>query len=165
MSELPVRPLRGHSKLVLLGFLCGTYAVASISTVITVPSISTWYATLAKPSFNPPNQVFGPVWTLLYTLMAIAAWLVWRHPDSKLRRAGLIWFGIQLFFNFAWSFLFFRSHQAILAFGDILLLALAIAISMSYFFRVSKAAGWMMVPYLAWVSFASVLNFAIWQMN
>lgn len=149
----------------MAGFLAATFVVAGVSSAFTVPAIPTWYAGLAKPSFNPPNQVFGPVWTLLYTLMAIAAWLVRKRPDSRLRRAGLIWFGIQLAVNFLWSIVFFRFHQIGLAMAEIVLLWVAVAGTMLLFFRVSKPAGWMFLPYLAWVSFASVLNFAIWRLN
>ncbi len=158
-------PSRPYSAVALAAFLAATFLVAGVSSVFTVTAIPTWYAALAKPSFNPPNQVFGPVWTLLYALMAIAAWLVWKQPDSKLRRAGLIWFGIQLALNFLWSFVFFRYHQLGLAMVEIAFLWLAVAGTTAIFFRTSKAAGWMFVPYLAWVSFASVLNFAIWRLN
>ncbi len=142
-----------------------TFLVAGVSSVLTVPSIPTWYAALAKPRFNPPDQVFGPVWTVLYALMAIAAWLAWKRPDSPLRTTALVSFGLQLALNFAWSLLFFRDHRIGLALVEIFVLWLAIAVTMSVFFRLSRAAGWMFVPYLAWVSFASVLNFAIWRLN
>jgi benzodiazapine receptor len=156
---------RPRGILALLAFLAATYLVAAVSSVFTVGSIPTWYAALAKPGFNPPNQLFGPVWTLLYTLMAIAAWLIWKRPGSPLRRAGLVWFGSQLTVNFFWSFIFFRFHQIGLAFAEILLLWLAILVTMAIFFRLSKTAGWMFAPYLAWVTFASVLNFEIWRLN
>ncbi len=157
--------LRKNSGLALAGFLAATFLVAGISTLLTTPSIPTWYAALAKPSFNPPNQIFGPVWALLYALMALAAWLVWKRRDSELRKAALLAFGTQLFLNFCWSALFFGAHQVGLAALEILLLWLAIAVTMACFFALSKAAGWMLVPYLAWVSFASVLNIAIWRLN
>lgn len=156
---------RRYSVLALAGFLAATFLVAGVSTTFTISAIPTWYASLAKPSFNPPDAVFGPVWTLLYTLMAIAAWLIWKRPDSLLRRAGLRMFGLQLALNFIWSLLFFRYHSIGVAFEEVLLLWLAILVTTGIFFRVSKAAGWMFVPYLGWVSFASVLNFAIWRLN
>lgn len=156
---------RKHSAIALAAFLGLTYLVASVSSVFTIASIQTWYPVLAKPSFNPPNQVFGPVWTALYTLMALAAWLVWRRPDSPLRRAGLVWFGAQLAANFLWSFVFFSAHRIGLALIEIALLWVGILGTMILFFRLSKAAGWMFAPYLAWVSFAGVLNFAIWRLN
>jgi len=156
---------RNHGGVALAAFIGLTYLVAAVSSIFTVTAIPTWYAALAKPFFNPPNQVFGPVWTVLYTLMAVAAWLVWRRPDSPLRRTGLLWFGIQLGLNFIWSFVFFSAHQIGLAVIEIVLLWIAIAGTMVIFFRLSKPAGWMFVPYLAWVTFASVLNFAIWRLN
>ncbi len=157
----------------LFVFLAATYLVAGVSSALTVSEISTWYPTLAKPSFNPPNWIFGPVWTLLYTLMAIAAWLVWRLPDSQLRQGGgfsvrrlaLFWFGIQLAINFLWSVIFFRYHRIGIALVEVVFLWLAIAGTTALFFRLSKSAAWLFVPYLAWVSFASVLNFAIWRLN
>jgi len=165
MRAVPIRMpfTRAHGKRALAGFLAVTFLVAGVSTVLTVPSITTWYAGLAKPGFNPPDQLFGPVWTVLYALMAIAAWLIWKRPDSPRRRTALVWFGIQLALNFGWSLLFFRDHQIGAALVEILLLWLAIALTMALFFRLSRAAGWVFVPYLAWVSFASVLNIAIWR--
>jgi len=167
MGAVPIQTpfVRTHSKAALACFLAATFLVAGVSSLFTVSAIPTWYAALNKPSFNPPNQIFGPVWTVLYALMAIAAWLVWRLPDSKLRRAGLLWFGIQLGLNFIWSFVFFSSHQIGLAVIEIALLWIGILGTMLIFFRLSKVAGWMLVPYLGWVSFASLLNFAIWRMN
>jgi translocator protein len=167
MSRLAVQPPNPgkRSKVALVGFLAATYLVAIVSTVFTAPAIATWYATLAKPGFNPPNQLFGPVWTLLYTLMAIAAWRVWKRPACALRTRAIGLFRLQLVLNFAWSIIFFHQHQLGLAFGEILLLWLAILLTMLFFFRLARPAGWMMVPYLAWVSFASVLNFAIWRLN
>jgi benzodiazapine receptor len=156
---------RSYSAAALAGFLGATFLVAGVSSAITISAIPTWYATLAKPTFNPPNSIFGPVWTVLYALMAIAAWLVWRQPDSTLRRAGLIWFGIQLVVNFLWSMIFFHFHHIGLAMLEIGFLWLLVAGTTAIFFRVSKPAGWMFVPYLAWVSFASLLNFSIWRMN
>jgi len=159
----------------LAGFLAATFLVAGISTTFTVSAIPTWYATLAKPSFNPPNSIFGPVWTLLYALMAVAAWLVWRLPDVPFRRGvpgvlgkrrvALFWFGIQLIANFLWSFVFFGHRQLGLSVVEIAFLWVAVAVTMLLFFRLRQAAGWLFVPYLAWVSFASVLNFAIWRLN
>lgn len=167
MRAVPIQMpyTRPHGTLALAGFLGATFLVAAVSTLYTVPAIPTWYAALTKPRFNPPNQVFGPVWTALYALMAIAAWLVWKRPDSWFRQVGLLWFGIQLALNFAWSLVFFLGHRIGMAFLEILLLWLAIAATMVFFFRTSKVAGWMFAPYLAWVSFASVLNLAIWVKN
>ncbi len=164
-TSIPPPLSRKNGAIALVAFLGATYLVAVVSSIFTIASIPTWYAALAKPSFNPPNQVFGPVWTVLYTLMAVAAWLVWRRPGSPLRRAGLVWFGVQLGANFLWSFVFFSAHQIGLALIEIALLWVGILGTMMIFFRLSKAAGWMFAPYLAGVSFAGVLNFAIWRLN
>jgi tryptophan-rich sensory protein len=151
--------------LVLAGFLAATFAVAGVSSVFTIKQIPAWYATLVKPSFNPPNQIFGPVWTLLYTLMAIAAWRVWRLPSSRLRTRGLWLFWVQLGLNFAWSFLFFGEHRIGLAAVEIVLLWGTILATMIYFFRLDRLAGVFFALYLAWVSFAAVLNLSIWLKN
>lgn len=126
----------------------------------------TWYAALRKPSFNPPPSVFGPVWTLLYFLMGIAAGIVHTRVSygrAKVRALGM--FIIQLFLNFLWSVFFFGLHMPGLALADILLLLITIWITIRRFGGISKTAAWLMVPYLLWVAFATVLNFSIWRMN
>lgn len=124
-----------------------------------------WYAELNKPSWNPPGWLFGPVWTVLYSMMAVAAWLVWQFGGFRLQGRALKWYLAQLLLNALWSPLFFGLHSPGLALGEILLLWVAIAITMRKFWRVSKWAGWLMVPYLGWVSFATVLNFILWRLN
>jgi tryptophan-rich sensory protein len=156
---------RPRAILVLFGFLVATFAVAGVSSVFTISQITGWYATLAKPSFNPPNQVFGPVWTVLYTGMAVAAWRVWRLPESPLRTRGLRWFWVQLALNFGWSFLFFSAHRIGLAGIEVVLLWGAILATLLAFWRVDRPAGAIFGVYLAWVSFATALNFAIWAKN
>lgn len=121
-----------------------------------------WYAALAKPSFNPPNTVFAPVWSVLYLLMGIAAWRAWRRRGMD--GAIALWLA-QLVLNAAWSWLFFGRHQLALALVDILALLVLIVATTVAFFRRDRAAGWLMVPYIAWVAFASVLNAALWQLN
>jgi len=121
-----------------------------------------WYAGLRKPSWNPPGWVFGPVWTVLYAAMAVAAWRVWKAGDS---RPALALYAVQLALNAAWSWLFFGLHRPGLAFVDIVALWAAILATTLAFFPKDRAAGWLMVPYLAWVSFAAVLNFTLWRMN
>jgi translocator protein len=124
-----------------------------------------WYAALKKPSWNPPAWIFGPVWTLLYTLMAVAAWLVWRQDSLKARRGPLTFFLAQLLCNALWTPLFFGLHRPDLAFADIVLLWLALLGTVIAFWRVRALAGAMLLPYLAWVTFAAVLNFTLWQLN
>ncbi len=123
-----------------------------------------WYAGLDKPSWTPPNWLFGPVWTLLYIMMGAAAWLVWRQPGKQTRRA-LALFCVQLVLNAAWSWLFFGLHLPAVAMVEILLLSLAIAATIVAFQPLSRTAAFLLLPYLLWVSFASMLNFALWRLN
>jgi translocator protein len=156
-------PKRQVLGLVALLILC--FGAAGIGGAVTTPQIGNWYATLAKPTWNPPNWVFGPVWSALYLCMAIAAWLVWRQKGLIGAREPIALFGVQLVLNVFWSCLFFGLHSPGLAFVEVLLLWAAIAATMAVFWRRSVAAGLLFVPYLAWVSFASLLNFTIWRLN
>lgn len=124
-----------------------------------------WYASLRKPAWNPPGWIFGPVWTALYTMMAVAAWMVWRHGGFTAQRRPLALFLLQLALNAAWTPLFFGWHRPGLAFAEIVLLWLAIAATLVAFRPVSRAAAWLLAPYLAWVSFATVLNLTLWRLN
>ena len=131
----------------------------------TTPEIEGWYKTIEKPTWNPPDSVFGPVWTTLFVMMAVAAWLVWKPAGFTAATVPLTLFAVQLVLNVAWSWIFFGMHQPGWAFVEIVILWLAIMATTVAFFRKSTIAGSLMVPYLAWVSFASVLNFTIWQLN
>ena len=124
-----------------------------------------FYLELARPEWAPPPGIFGPVWTVLYALMAIAAWLVWRVGGFRAARSALTLFLVQLALNALWSWLFFAWHRGALAFADILLLWAAIVATLIAFWRIRPLAGAMLVPYLLWVSFASALNYSIWQLN
>jgi len=124
-----------------------------------------WYASLAKPSWNPPGYLFGPVWTALYILMGLAAWLVWREVGLSGGRAALGLFVFQLALNALWSYLFFGIHQPGLAFIEIVVLWLAILATTITFWRITATAGVLLLPYLFWVGFASVLNLKLWLMN
>ncbi len=124
-----------------------------------------WYAQLRKPSWNPPGWIFGPVWTALYAMMAIAAWMVWRRGRFAGRRLALSLFLMQLLFNALWSPLFFGLHNPLMALLDIVLLWLALLATMIAFWKVRPLAGALLVPYLVWVSFAATLNFALWRLN
>ena len=157
---MPSTPKKHILALVVLLILC--FAVAGVGGLATAPSIPNWYAGLAKPSWTPPGWVFGPVWSVLYLSMAVAAWLIWRRGDAVV---PMTLFGIQLTFNVAWSWLFFGLHSPGAAFIDIVLLWMAIAATTVVFWRRSTLAGVLFVPYLIWVSFAAVLNFAIWRLN
>ena len=142
-----------------------TFAAAFLGNAITRPNLD-WYATLAKPSFTPPNGVFPIVWTLLFVMMAIAAWLVWRAPgDEGEKKTALIWFAIQLVINVLWPFAFFGMHSPIFGLGVIMALIVAIVITIVYFDKLSRLAALMLVPYLLWVGFAAGLSFTIWLLN
>jgi len=137
-----------------------------IGSFFTAPSIPTWYPTIVKPAFNPPAWVFGPVWTTLFALMGIAAYLVWKKGlNRKEVRIALIIFIGQLVLNTLWSIIFFGWHSPRGAFAEIILLWLAILTTIIAFARISKPAAWLLVPYILWVSFAAYLNYAIWTLN
>lgn len=137
-----------------------------IGSIFTVSAIPTWYATLVKPTLNPPSWIFGPVWTILYALMGIAAFLVWKKGwDRKDVRKALAVFGLQLVLNAVWSIIFFGLHSPLWALVDIILMWLAIVWTMVLFYKISKPAMWLLVPYILWVSFATYLNYSIWILN
>lgn len=137
-----------------------------VGSFFTVGSIPTWYAALNKPPFNPPNWIFGPVWTTLYIMMGIAAFLVWRRGlQTKGVKTALLVFLFQLILNTLWSILFFGFRSPFLACVEVIALWLAIVFTIVLFHKVSRPAAWLLAPYLLWVSFASVLNFAIWRLN
>lgn len=140
--------------------------VGGISGFFTVTGVESWYQTIHKPSWNPPNWVFGPVWTTLYVMMGIALWLVWKEDTSReLKMIAFILFGVQLILNFLWSFVFFKLEQPGFAFLEILFMWVAILATIFAFAQVNKTAAWLLVPYISWVSFAAILNFTIWRMN
>jgi translocator protein len=153
------------SKIKLFYSLLITLGVGTIAGVATASSISSWYAFLLKPAFNPPNWLFGPVWTLLYILMGISLYLVWKQSPSRHRYNAMSLFFIQLFFNFWWSFIFFYFHDIGLALFDIIILWIFILLTIIYFAKHHKTAAALLIPYLAWVSFATILNAAIYQLN
>jgi benzodiazapine receptor len=157
------------SVIALVGFFVVCYGVAALGAISTTSSIPTWYAALAKPSFNPPDWIFAPVWTALYGLMAIAAWLVWRTPKtgpgSGDRRFGLVFFAIQLALNALWTPVFFSLHQLLLALLLILCLWIAILLTTLRFWKADRFAAGLMIPYLLWVAFATALNYQIYRLN
>lgn len=139
--------------------------LGSVGGLVTVNEIPTWYATLNKPSFNPPNWLFGPVWTTLYVLMGISVYLIWKQPVSKERNKALQVFILQFILNFCWSFIFFGLHATGWALIEMIALSVLILLTILHFAKHSKLAAWLLVPYLAWVSFALLLNAAIWKLN
>lgn len=141
------------------------FAVAGLGAVATNPEIRNWYQAIRKPAWTPPNWLFGPVWTVLYLAMAVAAWLVWKRAGWEANSVALWLFVIQLALNLAWSFIFFKYHSPAWAFVDIALLWIAILATAMKFAGVSAVAALLLVPYLIWVTYAASLNFAIWRMN
>lgn len=155
---------RSRDVLGLVIWLLVAFAAAGVGAFASA-SASGFYRELVRPAWAPPGWLFGPVWSVLYVLMGIAAWLVWRAQGFAGAAAGLGLFIVQLAFNGLWTWLFFVWHQGALAFAEILLLWLLIAATTVFFWRVSKLAGLLFIPYLAWVSFASALTLATWRLN
>jgi tryptophan-rich sensory protein len=136
-----------------------------VESFFTTPAIGSWYATLTKPSFNPPNWIFAPVWTFLFFLMGVSLYLVWSNTIQALtKRTAILFFSQQLALNILWSALFFGMHNPFLAFVEIIVLGVAILLTIFYFAKISKTAAWLLVPYILWVSFAAFLNFSIWRL-
>jgi tryptophan-rich sensory protein len=146
-------------------FLALVGATAWLGTRVTLPSLG-WYAGLAKPGFTPPDRVFGPVWTILYILMAVAAWRVWKAETTRLSvRRALAMFFVQLALNALWSPAFFGAKRPEVAFVVIVMLLGALGVTLLQFFRIDRLAGWLLTPYLLWVAYAAVLNGAIVLLN
>lgn len=152
---------RSRPWLALFLFCAGCLVVGALAGLATVDGVRTWYRTIAKPSWTPPDWIFGPVWTGLYLAMGVAAWRVWRHPSSVERRRALRLFGVQLALNAAWSPVFFALERPAIALGVIVTLDLALAATIVSFRRVEAFAAGILGPYLAWCIFATALNFAI----
>ena len=159
------------SALVLVAFIAISFAVAALGTIATAGNLNGWYADAEKASWNPPNWLFGPAWTLLYTLMSIAAWLVWRQRERVRVRPALTLYVVQLVLNAVWTPVFFGLYPSIgspalwIALVIIVALDLAVLLTMLSFWRVSKVAAWLLVPYWAWVLFATTLNWALATLN
>lgn len=160
MSENKSHPLPSF-------LICQTicFAASFIGTQATFIGLQAWYPALAKPAFNPPSWVFAPVWTILYFMMGVALFQVWRAEPSKARSWGLWVFGLQLILNALWSWLFFGWQKLPWAFAEIVILDLAILATILVFRKVKKSAAWLLAPYLAWCLFASLLTFSIWKLN
>lgn len=155
--------MKSFFKLILCILL--PLSIGAIGGIATSTSINTWYMSLNKPSFNPPNYLFGPVWTILYILMGISFYLIIQTPKNELRKKAIIVFCVQLFLNFCWSFIFFKFQLLGLAFIEIIMMWISIATMIYTFEKINKTAAYLQIPYLLWVSFASVLNGAIWLLN
>ena len=149
----------------LFAFIILCLVVSSVGGAITATSVDTWYQSLEKPSFNPPDWVFAPVWTALYILMGIAAWRIWRLRATENTGKALSIFGLQLGLNLSWSILFFGLQRIDLALIEIFILLVTIVINTIVFWRVDRLAGLIFVPYVLWVTYATILNASIWLLN
>lgn len=143
-------------------WLALTFCAAATAVFV---SVDGWYAALVKPAWNPPGWLFGPVWSLLYAMMAVAAWLVWQRGGWALQRRALGLYVLQWALNALWTPLFFGIHRPGLAFADILALDVAVLATLFAFWRVHRFAGLLLVPYALWIAFATALNFTIWRLN
>lgn len=156
---------RGNMKILkLLGAIVMCEIIGGLGAIATTPNIDSWYSTLNKPFFSPPNYLFAPVWTILYALMGIALYLIWTS-EKKDKKAAYTMFFIQLVLNLIWSFIFFGYKLLFPAFIEIILMWVFILLTIIKFKKISTTAAWLLFPYILWVSFASVLNFAIWWVN
>lgn len=156
----PRRSIVALTVAIALSLLAG-----ALGAIATGSSVATWYPQIEKPDWTPPDAVFGPVWTFLYVLMGVAAWMVWSHAEGNPRRVALTVFAVQLLLNAAWSLLFFGMRSPGWALLDIAMLWLAIVATLVLFARVRPRAAVLLAPYLLWVTFAAALNLAIWTMN
>jgi benzodiazapine receptor len=151
-------------KIIILILIC--LGIGYASSIVTQSGIETWYPTIEKPSFNPPNWLFGPVWSALYVCIAVAGGIIWDKIDSNpLAKKALLFFAIQLILNTVWSFLFFGLKNPLIALIEIILLLLVIYETYLLFSKINKTAGYLFIPYLMWVSFAMILNASIWWLN
>lgn len=159
-----MRPSRQKQILGFVAWLATSFVAAAIGGAASIRA-APFYAQLVRPEWAPPQSLFGPVWTVLYALMGIAAWLVWREGGFRSARTALVLFLVQLAVNALWSWLFFAWHLGGAAFADIIVLWLLIVATLVAFWRIRPLAGALLVPYLLWVSFAAALNYSVWQLN
>jgi tryptophan-rich sensory protein len=153
-----------YFKLIICILIC--LGAGLIGSLFTAPSIDSWYSELIKPSFNPPSWIFSPVWTILFILMGISLYIVLEKGiKKKYYKTALVIFGVQLFLNLLWSIIFFSLHSPFFAFIEIIFLLVAIIFTIVYFYKISKISAYLLIPYLVWVSFASILNFMIFWLN
>ena len=158
--------MKSYSSRALIIAILICESTGIISGLIANTGINPWFDTLNKPLWNPPAFIFAPVWTLLYLLMGISLWLIWKsNTPSPQKNNAIILFFLQLFFNFWWSIIFFKFHSPAFALVDIILMLNLILFTIILFSKISKIAAWLLVPYIAWVSFATILNFTIWILN
>ncbi len=164
MNAAPSPSRRDPQWAALAWLLLATFATAAIGAFASIDA-KTFYASLNQPSWSPPPTVFGPVWTVLYLMMCAAAWLVVRQVGTAAARPALWLYGVQLLANALWTWLFFHWHWGAVAFAEVLLLLGLVALTLRSFSRVRPLCGWLMLPYLLWVGFASALTLAMWRLN
>ncbi len=167
VATTPIREVSWRRRAICaLVALTPVVAAAVLANIATTPNIGGWYATLLKPAFNPPNWIFGPVWTSLYALMAYAFYRILAMPDAAAGRMfAIVLFLLQISLNASWSWAFFYAHSPLAGLIVIALMWIVLVNTLVEFVNLDRIAGWALVPYLAWVSFAAILNFAIWQLN
>ena len=156
--------LSNNWKLAICIIIC--QATGIISGLLTNTQNNTWYDTIVKPSWNPPGYLFRPVWTILYLLMGISLWMIWKSSAPEVQKIeACLLFAIQLFLNFWWAILFFKLHSPILAFAEILVMIILILLTIYRFSEINKTAAWLLFPYILWVCFAAILNYNLWKLN
>ncbi|MEO6902511.1 MAG: TspO/MBR family protein [Bacteroidia bacterium] len=151
-------------KLIISIIICE--ATGIVSSLLASAANNAWFDSLAKPEWNPPAYLFAPVWTTLYLLMGISLWIIWKGnaPETRKQKAYYL-FAIQLFLNFWWSIIFFKFHHPLISLVEIILMLIMIVFTIIHFSKFSKLAAWLLVPYISWVSFATLLNYSIWYLN
>ena len=159
------RPNHRTRVFALIAFMVLCLIISASGGAVTATSVNDWYAALNKPFFNPPNWLFGPMWTLIYFLIAFSGWRVWLKTGISNAKGPFALYAVQLTLNLAWSFLFFGAQSPILGLIDIVILLAVIIANMIAFWRIDRLAGMLLVPYAAWVGFATLLNAAIWHLN
>ena len=166
MPKMTIKYLKpSQDVLGLVGFVILCLVVSGIGAIVTATTVGTWYPTLHKPPFNPPDWVFAPVWTTLYVFIGVAGWRVWRRARWEVTRIALMVFAAQLALNLLWSLVFFGLQQISLALVEIVILLLAIIANTILFWRIDRWAGALFAPYVLWVAFATVLNASLWLLN
>jgi tryptophan-rich sensory protein len=164
-ENMPTRPDHRTRVFALIAFMVLCLIISAFGGAVTATSVNDWYATLDKPSFNPPNWLFAPVWTAIYFMIAFSGWRVWLKTGLANAKGPFGLYAAQLALNLAWSFLFFGAESPALALIDIVILLVVIIANMIAFWRIDRLAGMLLVPYAAWVGFATILNAAVWQLN
>ena len=165
-KQLIIKNKKMNNTVKLIIAIAIPIAEGATSGFFTATGTESWYQTINKPTWNPPGWVFGPVWTTLYIMMGVALFIIWKSSvNDNLKRTAITLFAVQLVLNFFWSFIFFDQQQPGWALVEIIMLWIFILLTIFSFARVNKTAAWLLVPYISWVSFATILNYTIWKLN